>query len=875
MAAPTAASGRGGTFARWFHWRWGCTTPIGRLSFIGFVTVLAMTALVAASWVVHDRLVTARVRRDDDIRAVAAALLRVSAAVRVEGDQALALCQAMWLRADANATALEAPPSALPGESDHYVSAATRTDDETQRATELLAKRSDLLAGILGDAALAPTRTERVTTSGVLSAHRRAHLSSRGTRNPGVTQDAARLEEFVASSFVIARHQRNLEGFDAWPSADSMRLTASQLGVYALRDLRVRVAPTLAAAAEEVVERYAAVELGVLRLAIRIGMRYGESRTSQAVRSAVAASTASAVADLLDAADAVVHGIETDSASVVSQALQFAALFDAVEYVLANIIPAMIHADDVDRLLIASDFLSDLTSLKGLRGKVELALGSERAMAAATLEAASLVDDLTGALEAAYDSTADSHTSDSELRYLPLTVTLLVVSAVLFTLSAAEQRHHAENVVRSRRDLAMEQTIQYVATVSHAVRHFDLNAAAAEVVAQSGDATTSPGLCIVHNRLQRMVAGLKQLAPSVSPLMFPERAAASAEYYSLVRRSGPAGSATVGAAQHGVQAGITTTTAPKAAEQRLLTRAAVDGEPLDESTEERVAPRTEPRFATFLAVDMAGLLEYHTSFDSMEVAKEYVPLLASLVEECIVLHGGVFHSLHSHALLGSWNASQDAPVPDACEAAARAAFVLVARLGMMRREHAALNNRFEVSIAITAGDITYCVFPQALVSSVAQFVGPPVARLPSVLRTNYHHQTAIAVDDVTAEKLAARNLPCKPIELLATAMINVVKGSEGTGNNQAGQSAKRSRGDSLADSTRAATTPETEGLAFELISLAKQRDPDLPAKLAEYKLSFAVYQRGYHAEALKGFRRYTKLYGYDGSVERIQSLIVS
>jgi hypothetical protein len=915
--------------AGWWRVRWHSTTSVGRVAIIGFLAALIATCLLAAAWIVRDQLYDGARAAAIGADVVVQDFVNLHVAVRLEHQAAIAVAKAVWAAADAGQIALVAPPSvtAVPSAAALVVAlreATARTDGAIRSALNNLLDRPALAASLFEDETkTAQTLADRQTANPFLSNSMRFHVGSRATRNPALTQDAERSTYFVSTGFTRLQRRRNLDSYPAWPprDLDDVEISPVAIPTYTIEDHRARIVPTLALLPEDVAEAYVHFELRVLQLATRTATLSSQSQVAPLVRAAVAASVASIVADTVEAAEDITSPAfraASSDAQYLERAVDFAGAFEATDTLFLQVLPALLDGPSLRQAWLTCGRVTENSALRGLHDRVvEELLGGAEAAAAHTapfvdLAGESLSESVLVVLCLHY-GLPDARVAAVD-RFLPITVSSLILSCLFALIALLQQTHYTRNVIRTARDAVMERTIQYVADVSDAICRFDLEAASALVEAQATEATTSPGLATIHNRLLRCVACLRYVAPALPPLLFPERADSAARYYAVVRRSTPSGSGVnlmAEARQHGAgntrigrkgkgkssssngasadgDARNTKAAEPNSSmdthhprnDYRLLSREGVQKETLVEGIAERVQDDVDRRFAAFLFVDLSSLLEFHKNPDAVDIAREYVPLMANVVEEAVTLHGGVFHSIQGHTMSGSWGVSRDAAVPDECEAAARAAYVLAARLSIMRRDHAALHQRFQVSIAITAGKVRYGLFEQDASFSLAHVAGPPLARAPAVLRTNYHHQTQIAIDDTTAERLATRQLPSKPIELLATALTDVVKDGESggpVGGSPVGTAAKartEARSRSIVGTQAAGTATETEGRAHELITMARHRDPDLPARLAEYKAAFALYQRGYHAEALKAFRKYTKLYGYDGSVERIQSLIV-
>lgn len=122
-------------------------------------------------------------------------------------------------------------------------------------------------------------------------------------------------------------------------------------------------------------------------------------------------------------------------------------------------------------------------------------------------------------------------------------------------------------------------------------------------------------------------------------------------------------------------------------------------------------------------------------------------------------------------------------------------------------------------------------------TKTVQLFGTAFERSVCAARINALHHTAVACDEAVRAAVESA-FPCKPIEIL-------------------GEEEQRAFGG---------------GKVYELIH-GHVKGVALDVKLAAYRTAFELYEMKRYREALKQFRLYTKQYGYDRSVERMQLLI--
>ncbi len=207
---------------------------------------------------------------------------------------------------------------------------------------------------------------------------------------------------------------------------------------------------------------------------------------------------------------------------------------------------------------------------------------------------------------------------------------------------------------------------------------------------------------------------------------------------------------------------------------------------------------------------------------------EAYPRVVATAEQCIIQLGGVVHSLWGDRLVGVWSSAEKRN--GNCEMAATAALLMATKLTSLRRSIKGFKEMMSICISVTSGCCRFGVFGSDK-NKVVQFFGEPLLRSIRFARVNRFHDTTTLCDDVVREAVE-RVYPCKPIEIL-----------------------------------------ENGDIVYEVINQPQRKETDLEAKLSVYKKAFELYRKKYYREALKAFRAFTKQYGYDSSVERIQTLI--
>jgi class 3 adenylate cyclase len=320
---------------------------------------------------------------------------------------------------------------------------------------------------------------------------------------------------------------------------------------------------------------------------------------------------------------------------------------------------------------------------------------------------------------------------------------------------------------------------------------------------------------ILELRLQHCVASLKTLAPTLPPLLFPRRLSRLAAEYSEVRDSST------------IVFSNRLRESLMKEQVQLLTLEDVPNNKYAESMKELTKQHVRQVEASFLFVDISCFLEMNTNEKIQFSAEKYRDVVAA-IEECIYQFNGILHSVSADKVVGVWNVDQE--LKNYCEQAATCGLVLASRLQAMRRQNKALSEHLPVRIGVVAGTVTFGIFGDAQ-QKVLELFGPPLLKGIIVARANAFHATTVSCDE-TVRRNVEKIFLCKPIEIV-----------------------------------------DDGDVVYEVIHEASRKEADLESQLSVYNKAFELFQRKYYREALRAFRTYTKLYGYDSSVERIQSII--
>ncbi|CUG87823.1 guanylate cyclase-like protein, putative [Bodo saltans] len=395
-------------------------------------------------------------------------------------------------------------------------------------------------------------------------------------------------------------------------------------------------------------------------------------------------------------------------------------------------------------------------------------------------------------------------------RSLVMALVAIVVFVVAFTQwIIVESLNAEENAIRIRNAHVMHDVLVRVGELVDHMASFALD----PLPPPRSMMGTRVGM--LELRLQHCVASLKALAPTLPPLLFPNRLSALAADYSEVKD-------------------------PATMQFTKKPRESLLKEPLQQVRSEDIANnkhasrmreltqlQVEDVRAAFLFVDLSFYHEMST-VEKMQFSNETFHEVASLIEECVYQFKGVLHAFALDRAIGVWNVAT--PSSNYCEQAATCALVLSNRLTTLRRHNRHLREHFQVRIGVVSGPVRRGIFGDKG-AKYLQLFGDALEKGIKVARANSFHLTTVACDETVRRAVDKIFLP-KPIELLD-------------------------------DGSR----------IYEVIHEGSRKEADLETQLLVYSKAFELYEKKYYREALRAFRGYTKLYGYDSSVERIQALI--
>jgi class 3 adenylate cyclase len=404
--------------------------------------------------------------------------------------------------------------------------------------------------------------------------------------------------------------------------------------------------------------------------------------------------------------------------------------------------------------------------------------------------------------------------SPSVANVVRYSVMLGIAMAIIFICAGQwiyfEVKNAEKNAIRVRNALIMHDVLARVGEMVRSMATFTLDPLAPP------KSMVGTRVGVLELRLQQCLASLKVLAPTLPPLLFPKRLAILAAEYSEVKDPS------------------TMNFSRKIRDNllkeplQLLTPDAEDTDDQFSQDMRRITElHTRQANAAFVFVDMKPFHNMSTP-DKIQFSEENYTAVTTIVEECIYQFNGVMCSAALDKVVGVWNIAEESS--SYCEDAATCGLVLASRLSQQRKQNKALLENFPVRIGVVAGDVTVGVFGNAR-NKVLQIFGAPFATGIVVARANGFHMTTVACDD-QIRRAVERVFPCKPIELM-----------------------------------------ENGDCIYEVIHEQSRKEVDLETKLSVYCKAFELYQRKYFREALRAFRAYTKLYGYDCSVERIQAII--
>lgn len=221
-----------------------------------------------------------------------------------------------------------------------------------------------------------------------------------------------------------------------------------------------------------------------------------------------------------------------------------------------------------------------------------------------------------------------------------------------------------------------------------------------------------------------------------------------------------------------------------------------------------------------LYVSLSSFHELDTHEKRTLSAENYKEIV-SIIEECVYQYRGVVTTVAFERAVAVWNVAHQSS--NFCEQAAACALKLSERLRNKKK--------FVVHLGVVGGTVSVGIFGNEE-RKILSIFGPPVLRGMFVAQTNGYHMTRVSCDDYVRAAIQKKYY-CKPIELI----------------------------------------PE-EGCVHQILHRISKDDSELELQLATYGQAFEFFERQCYKSALKAFRAYTKQYGYDSSVERIQALIV-
>lgn len=332
---------------------------------------------------------------------------------------------------------------------------------------------------------------------------------------------------------------------------------------------------------------------------------------------------------------------------------------------------------------------------------------------------------------------------------------------------------------------------------------------------------------IVEMELMYLLGKLKTIASSLPPLLFPNHLRALAFEYSDVKD--PATMVLAPAPRDSLQ------------NKKMHIQSSEDPHPYLQALAEKTDLQEHICEAALLFVSLTAFHDLGSA-EKRKFASDYYQKTVSLVEECVFQHGGVMQSVSFDKAVAIWNAEdadENGLMEDAyghkagfCELAATCGLALAGRLNILRMQKPLVRDNFPLHIGIVGGTVNVGVFGSEAAKAVGVF-GPPVLRGMLVAQANGFHMTSVACDDYICHAIQ-RMCFCKPIELLPCG-----------------------------------------GCAYQVLSESTHDESDLEMQLLTYTKAFELFENRRYKGALKAFRAYTKQYGYDSSVERIQFLITN
>jgi hypothetical protein len=654
----------------------------------------------------------------------------------------------------------------------------------------------------------------QIMPRGATVAELQHRIGVRATRAAALTADTERITALQTHEFDSTAPMWS--PVDA--SVDDQLLTFfGFLGPSQLTEIRNGVTPTMTRTAEMNAESYRAVQRKLLRLAVVLvsepanDMHHAALAVFAGVAAKYTQQTHALAARLADTA-AVAALSDGALAALVAQ---YASATAAAKLVTAELVLPLLDTDTLVQYALRVSEGSEGNATATFQQHLEGAVLAPTAAVTFTAAQAAAAPAQTAALQAAATlavAQSDAAATDSFLGTVAfgvaLSLAVLLGTAACLRYTVKSQNEVAEE---QKRNAVMKQVIVRVQELAKNIRLFTLDACEAPLCMRGTEVAS------VENILQRCIASLKFIAPLLPPLMFPARSVAAALHFSQFHRS---------------MADVTKNEALNPEQAQALFETAVEGEVdtlCDEAVARLASTKQSVKFAAFLYLDMADLHAFEGSTDAMKVSEEFYPMVIGVFEQQVVLHGGVMLAAVADHVAASWDLPEPLPgQTNPCESAARTAQALAAVLSQFKAKHPVLEGKFTVRLAVTAGNVTFGAFGGQLMT--IQVFGTCVEMASEVCRANKPHDTTVTMDDTV--RLAVEHLmPCKPIEILS-------------------------------DGSR----------AHELLLIAAQQKTDLVTQLAEYKKAFYLYENKFYAKSLKAFRKYTKQYGYDSSVERIQFL---
>lgn len=320
---------------------------------------------------------------------------------------------------------------------------------------------------------------------------------------------------------------------------------------------------------------------------------------------------------------------------------------------------------------------------------------------------------------------------------------------------------------------------------------------------------------IVEQQLEFLVGSLKAISPFLPPLLFPYDFKIKADEHSEVKDPGT----------------MVLTDNPRESLEDV--KLSLEQPQSLSSCFVTMAQKTDLQEQICdVALLYVSLSVFHelNSAEKRNLSSEFYQEIVAIIEECVYQHHGVLTTVAFERAVAVWNIANK--TPNFCEQAAACALMLSDRLGdhVKNNKNKLIRDTFLVHLGVVGGTVNVGIFGNED-RKILSFFGPPLLRGMFVAQTNGYHMTTVSCDDYVRNAIQ-KMYYCKPIELI----------------------------------------PEG-GCVHQILHEVTRDDSELELKLATYSKAFEFFERQYHKSALKAFRAYTKQYGYDSSVERIQALI--